>query len=435
MALRLPHIGPRARMLLRIVGYVALALVAFLFALQLTFPYERVKERLVEQLSSKYDVTIGGVDRGIMPGRLYFNNVALRTRQSKPEEPVHTLFIEKLQVDLGLLALIGQTASVDLDAKIGSGHLAGNISLSKGGTEIHLDGTNLPSQSLPMVELIGLPMSGMIQLSFDLDLPNEKLKTGRVGPDWSKAKGGVELGCPTGCAFGDGKAKFKPKLKNARNQAFAGDGIEFGKITLKQMIAKISIGDGQLTMKQFDTKSDDGELHVELSVALTEQFGDAQVGGCLRYNVSPSLTEREPKTAAAITTLGAPLGPDNLYHVRLDGKLKEMRKSGHLCGPEISGQNIDVPSGRPSRPNLTVQPPDEPVHRPGAGSGSTPTFNPPPPPAEAAAPADAAAPAPTPGPEGEAAPPGAAPGSADGHGSASPEGAPPPPPGIQDSGR
>ena len=59
----LPQVGPRAKKVLKIAGYVVLALVTFVFALQLSFPYNRIKERLVDQLSEKYDVSIGDVER------------------------------------------------------------------------------------------------------------------------------------------------------------------------------------------------------------------------------------------------------------------------------------------------------------------------------------------------------------------------------------
>ena len=90
---------------------VLLALVVFVFALQMTFPYGRVKEKVIDALSEKYDVTIGDVERGWIPGRLYFNHVLLKTRPGKDETP-SGLSIERLEVDLGLLALLRGAASV-----------------------------------------------------------------------------------------------------------------------------------------------------------------------------------------------------------------------------------------------------------------------------------------------------------------------------------
>jgi hypothetical protein len=86
----LGHLGPRSRKLVRYVGFVVLALVSFVFAFQLTFPFDRVKDKVVELLSEKYEVTIGSVDRGLVPGRMYFKAVSLRTRPTKVDEVATT---------------------------------------------------------------------------------------------------------------------------------------------------------------------------------------------------------------------------------------------------------------------------------------------------------------------------------------------------------
>ncbi len=89
---------------------------------------------------------------------MYFNDVSLRSRPTKPGETVSIFNIKRLEVDVGLLALLGRKASVDLDltignAKDGYGHIAGNITLpkfGKAGVELDLDGTDLPASSLPL---------------------------------------------------------------------------------------------------------------------------------------------------------------------------------------------------------------------------------------------------------------------------------------------
>ena len=245
------HLGNGVRKALRYAGFVLVALVVFVFALQLTFPYERVKDRVIDALSEKYDVLIGGVERGFVPGRLYFTGVQLRTRPATTEEPPSALFIERLEIDLGLLALVRGAASVNIDAKIGAGRLSGNITISKHGTKIDLDGASLASGSLPMKEVIGLPMGGKLDLSVELDLPNEPNKAGKVGPDWSKAEGRIDLACLTGCTIGDGKTKLKIKAKNASGQAFAKDGIDFGPVNVESLVARVDIKSGKLDVSKW----------------------------------------------------------------------------------------------------------------------------------------------------------------------------------------
>lgn len=360
---QLPNLGPRARTALRIAGYVFLALVTFVFALQMTFPYDRVRAKLEEALASKYQVSMAGVERGWIPGRVYFNSVTLQTRPTKPDEQTSTIFIERLEVDLDILPLLSGAASVGLDAKIGGGHIEGDVRISKGGTVVSFSGTNLQSQMLPMRDAIGLPMSGTVEFDVDLDLPNEKQKSGRTAPNWQKAEGGARLACPSGCTFGDGKTKLTMKLKNARSAAFAADGLDFGKVTLKSLLAKVEIKRGQLSITQFEAPSDDGTLHVDYTMELQPVFAESTVTGCLRFNGSPGLLQREPKTFSALTATGAPLGPDNLFHIRLTDKFKDMKRLGQPCGGAVANKDSSG-SSRPSLPSAPspVPPvPDEPV--------------------------------------------------------------------------
>jgi type II secretion system protein N len=364
MAVRVPNLGPRMRKVVRYGGFALVGLITFVFAVQLTFPFARVKDKVVELLSEKYDVTIGDVERGILPGRMYFKAVSLRTRPTSVDEPPTTFYIEQLEINLGLFALLRGTAQVKLDAKIGPGHIKGTVALSRDGTDIDLVGDDLPSASLPMREALGLPMSGKVRFAFALDLPSEKSKAGKVGPMWTKAEGGLELACPTGCTIGDGKSKLRAKLKNRAQQAFAEGGIDFGKVNVDTLLANVTIKNGKLTVTKFDVKSPDGDLHVDLDMTLNQDLQSSQVTGCLRFKGSDGLLKREAKTHAAISTTGAPLGPDNLFHIRLDGPLREVRRLGQVCGSAAANTNMDSPNGGAGpRPNLTVTP-DSPTTRP-----------------------------------------------------------------------
>jgi len=418
MALQLPNLGsrPRVRKVLSYLGFAVLGLVTFVFAFQMTFPFDRVKDKVVDQLTEKYEVSIGGVERGFIPGRVYFNAVSLRTRPAKADDVATTFYIEQLEVDLGLLPLIHGTIVVKLDAKIGPGHLKGDIALSKDATTIELAGTDLPSASLPMREVLGLPMSGKLRFTFNLELPNEKAKTtGKVGPNWLKAEGNAELACPSGCTVGDGKTKLKFNVANKSQQAFAENGIDFGKVNIDSLLATIELKEGKLDITKFEAKSGDGELHVDFGLTLNQDLAQSQVAGCLRYNGSSALLKREPKTHAAISTTGAPLGPDNLFHIKLDGTLKQMRRLGIICGATAAGMKPpEGQGGTTARPNLTITP--EPPAKP-AGSGNSITIPQPsqvaqPPPQPATVPqngGNAAPHVPPSGPTGESPPPNTAP--------------------------
>jgi type II secretion system protein N len=404
--------------------------VTFIFAFQMTFPFDRIKDKIVEALADKYDVTIGGVERGLIPGRVYFDAITLRTRPTKASDIATTFHIDQLEVDLGLLALVRSTIAVKLDALIKPGHIKGRVAIASGGTSIHIAGDDLPSGSLPVREALGLPMSGTVRFSFDLELPNERAKPGgKAGPNWGKAEGRAEFACPSRCTVGDGKSKLMLTTNNARQQAFldeGGGGIDFGKVNIESLLADVEIKNGRLEITRFETRSGDGDLHIAFSMQLNQDLPSSQVAGCLRFRGSDALLKREPKTHAAFSTTGAPVGPDNLFHIKLDGPLRQVRRIGVVCS-STSGPDS---AGPPPRPNLSISP--EPAARPpGLGSVSMP---PPPQPSIAQPPAaPPAAPAQTgssevphaPGAVGEGPPPVVYPST----GSAVAPGAPPAPSG------
>ncbi len=426
---RLPfdRLGPRTRKILRYVGYVFFALIVFVFALQMTFPYDRVKDKIIEAMSEKYDVTIGSVERGWMPGRVYFHNFSIRTRQTKPEETVTQFFINTLEVDVGVLSMLGGNIAVDFDAtlgdkRVGYGNLEGSIkiaSFGRGSITANVEGNTLPGDALPMRALLGLPMTGKLQFSISANLPVEKSKLGKTAINWQKAAGSLSLTCPSGCTFGDGKTKLKPLLKNTRNQAMVGEGIDFGKVSMDTLVAKATMKKGKLTVDKFDTTSKDGTLKIDYAMTLEKEFGDSMVAGCLRFKGSDDLLRREPKTHAAISTTGAELRGDGLFHIRLTDRFKDMKRLNQECGPGTNTNSNGEDFSRPaSRPNLTVQPDTG-----GSGTGTAaapPTGSP----GETTKPTMPATPTPTP-PPADAAAAGSAVGSATGSGAV---GGPPPTP-------
>jgi type II secretion system protein N len=432
MAIQLPfktpqvNLGPRTRKILKYGGYVFFAIFVFVFALQLSFPYSRVKDKLVEAGSDKYTITVNKVERGLVPGRVYFKGVSVTPLKKKPDEVVQAFYIDELQLDVGIMPLIGGKIVLDFDATIGDkkngyGHLEGEVSVGKfgkGDIAANISGSSLPTIDLPMIALIGLPMDGKMQFSVNVDLPMEKSKMGKTGINWQRVTGDISLACPKGCTFGDGKTKLKPLLKNTRNQVMVGEGIDFGKVILDKLAAHVSIKRGTLKVDKFEAPSKDGEIHVDYEMKLEKSFDESAVTGCLRFKGSDDLLRREPKTHAALSTTGAELRSDGLFHIRLTDRFKDMKRLNQECGPNgqvgPSGGGGDS-GGRDSRPNLTVQP-DE-AAKPGLGSAAFSPTAPAPPVPETPAPAQdagtgsanptgGALPPPTPAPGAHEQPPG-----------------------------
>ena len=436
------RLGRRGTIILRYVGIVVLALVVFAFALQATFPYERVKDRAVEALSGSYDVTIGSVDRGIFPGNVTFNDVTLRSRPKDPAEIPMVVVVKQIDVKLGLLTLLGLNITANLDLTIGTpkgyGHIKGSLTwpkLGKAGINIALEGSELPGTSLPLRSAMGLPMTGKLDFAIDLELPVSKNKMGRSSTDWTKADSTLDLSCPTGCTLGDGHTKLKPLLKNRSNQVMVGDGIDFGEVNISSMevhaVFTPAVGDpdahsssykpGKFELTKFDIKSPDGELHVDYLMTMATTIDESIVAGCLRFKPNESLLKKEEtkKTYGAISTTGAELRSDGLFHIKLSDRFKDMKRLNAECGKNAPASKIGNgedfsphPTGRP-----TIQPTPPDIH-PGSATlplpPPQPEPTPPPPPAGSATPMVPTSPA---GSAGSAIPPEGAAAGAGGSGS------------------
>jgi len=392
-----PQLGRRTRKVLFGVGMFFLALLTFVFAFQAVFPYGRVSDRLEDLAAAKIDLKVGKVKRSWVPGRFFLENVTLKTYPTKDEidqamaiadpkerdkalaQASTTFFIDEVMVDVGMLSFLKGTASVDFVAKLDDGRISGNLSVSKGRTVVAINGSDVPSERLPMREVLSnLPMAGDVDFSVELDLPNNKLKNGKVGPDWPNAEGEIEFECPSGCTIGDGKAKLKLKAKNARSQAFAGEGTEFGKVQITSLLAQAELKDGKFDITKFDSKSPDIELHVDYTMTLAENIDQSAVLGCIRFKGTDALRKREPKTYDQILLTGAARNmSDGLDNIKLEGTFKALRKLAKLCGPNAgNGRDIDTPTH--NRPNLTIHTDDAPPPTP-TTHAPTPPINPPPP--------------------------------------------------------
>jgi type II secretion system protein N len=411
------RLGRRGTRVMRYVGIVVLALLVFVFALQATFPYERLKDRAIEAIESSYDVQVGSVERGIIPGNVTFHDVTLRSRPASKDEVPMLVVVKQLDVKLGLLAVLGMNASIDLDLTVGNpagyGHIKGNLTFpkfGKAGVKIALEGDDLPGATLPLRNLLGLPMTGKLGFAIDLDLPVTKNKMGRSATDWSKAEGTLDLTCATGCTLGDGHTKLKPLLKNHSNQVMVGDGIDFGEAHISSLdvhaVFTAAVGDpdahsssykaGKFEVTKFELKSPDGELHVDYLMTMATTLDESVVTGCLRFKPNDILLKKEEtkRTYAAISTTGAELRSDGLFHIKLSDRFKDMKRLNAECGPNAAASKIGNGEDFTAHPNPTGRPTIQAM--PDRGSAVTapppppPPITPPPPPPPTAMPAGSA---------------------------------------------
>jgi type II secretion system protein N len=346
---KLPDFGPRTRKVLKIVGYVFLGLFSFVYALHLTFPYSRLKDKGVEALASKYDVTVQDVERGWLPGDFSLVNVKLATRPSKPGEVAKIIKIDRLDVDIGILSALGGGVDVDIDAKIGPGSLGGTISIEKGRVVLDLASHNLPLSDVPGLDsVLGMPASGPGHVVAKLDLPNN---------DWRKATGRIAVDC-SGCTFGGPGAFFKPKNATSRTAAWAGEGVPVPRLMVSKLAAEWTIGKGKISTKKWTFDSPHLQAQLEWEATLEKDIKNARIdNACLRYRGTDALKQLDEKFYNALELTGGPLGPDDLRHLKLVGTLGNFKALGKECGGGGGGEDtVGGGDGGPRRPNLDAVP-------------------------------------------------------------------------------
>jgi type II secretion system protein N len=329
-----------------------LALVVFVFALHWTFPYRRVADKMVDALAERYDVTYADVGRGFWPGSMRLKGVALRSKQLKPDDKVTTLYFSEVKLDVGILALLGRKASVDIDASLGGGSIEGNVVMGKDYFETEMTTHGLPLGTLPFLHTaIGLPMDGKLNLDIHLRVP---------AGNWKEAEGRIGISCP-GCTVGDGVEKIKPKARPGARSVFANDGITVPKLDLGNFTGEIEISKGKGVIKKLGATSKDGELTVTGELVLARKFIDSTLPGCIRFKISDDLKKREPNFGNIQMVLGVALDAEGYSNLRIRGKVNELKylgaancKGGAGEAPEdpMLGGGVGGFPGRPSRPSI-----------------------------------------------------------------------------------
>ena len=350
------------RKLLKWVGYPLLALLTFVFTLAYTFPYDRLKDKIVEGLSDKYDVSIMSVEPTLVPGAFVIKTMVLRTRPKTADEKPAVVLIDEIEVNVGVMSALlwsvdVASIGVEIEAQIAGGSLGIEIEHAKGSNTISLAAHTkmLPIGSLPGVaEAVGLPMTGGISADIDVTLPQGK---------WSKASGFIKFSC-IGCTVGDGIAKMtmKPQPGSANNRraqrrnAFASDGLTVPQLNLGAVLGEIEIDNGTGEIKAFSAKSQDGFLSVTGDIDFKDPFNQTLFPGCMTFGFSEELKAREPKFMG----IEAGLPPkakqaDGSYSIPTKGKLVALRFDvRRQCGDKSSGSNV---ASKRSRPKITTKDP------------------------------------------------------------------------------
>ncbi len=244
--------SPTARHRLLVwVGYPAFAVFAFLLSVYWTFPYDRVRDYVVQEVEQP--VGPGGtrhdsgmrlqIDElspsfltGVVLEGVRFTKLPTPTPGSTGDEKPIVVQVERLSARISLLALLRGTKAVSFDAELGGGEIEGEFALSE--DETHLEATvdAVELRQLGVISaLVGLPVSGVLGGTVDLT----------IGKETAATKGGIDLSI-TGLVVGDGRAKLKL-------EGMGPEGLSVGRIEAGKLVIKATVEAGVAKFTQLGT--------------------------------------------------------------------------------------------------------------------------------------------------------------------------------------
>ena len=309
---------PRRRKILSAIGYGAfywLMLIVFFF---LSFPYERLKERLVHDFNARQTgpdplhLEVDSIGSYWLSG-VEADGMRLITQPppdpttGKPVKPKVTT-VERAHARISLLSLLFGRRVVTFGAKAFGGSLDGSVTDSDAERVLDIDMDGLDLGQTPLLAgLIGLPVSGKLSGTANLITPEARL---------SKAEGKVSLKL-AGLSVGDGKAKIR-------------DIIALPKLDAGELSLEAEVKSGQVNVTELAAAGPDLELNAQGTIRLRDQADQSILSLSAEFKFTDHYTNKDDMTRALFGPSGAfdldaknrrAKRPDGFYSWRVNGSL------------------------------------------------------------------------------------------------------------------
>lgn len=293
----------------------------FVFAL-VTFPYDKLKERIVATFNAQQRATSGHQELQIdeMTGHFLtgvkMKGVHLFSASTDPTKGATEIKIDEATARISLLGLLvgNQDVAFRVDAFGGTIKGAYDVHGKDRRVELELDGVDI-GQIPPITDLIGLPLEGKMSGTISLFLPEGKA---------SKGSGGVTLDIKE-VAVGDGKAKLKGALALPR--------LAVGDVKL---VAEAK--EGVLKVSKLGATGKDLELQGEGRIGMRDLATDSLADIAVRFKINDGYRTKSDITKSLFGAPGSNVPP--LFE--LDPKVKQSKRPDGFYSWAIRG-----PLGRP----------------------------------------------------------------------------------------
>ena len=333
--MRLPKFSSRGQRILKAVGYGAFYWFALIVFAYLTFPYDRLKDRIIHEfnvrqfgpdafrleLDSLSSYWFTGVEadgiRLLSPSKPPTAGAGPPAAELKPS----VLSIDSAHARVGILPLLIGSVRIRFGADAFDGAISGQTYESDGTRRLELDVEDVAlSKAKLLADTVGLPLAGTLGGQVELALPEGKL---------AKAEGAIKLKIK-GLSVGDGKAKIRDTIALPK--------VEAGDLSLEGESTA-----GQLKILEFSASGPDLELSSEGGVRLRDPMQTSLLTLTARFRFTDRFMGRNDMTRALFGAPGSSVpglfdldpknkrakSPDGFYGWRVLGPIAHLQFTPH----------------------------------------------------------------------------------------------------------
>ena len=232
-----------------LIWYILYGIFCLLLFIYIRFPYEKLQDVILAQLSNNLSVNISVKEKSFrFP--LGFKWKKVKITKTAENSKVSSYRIDELKLGRNIIPLIILRKSYYIDAQVYGGEIAGDLLLRK--NEYQIDEKTVKDLELNRIYTAkneqGSKLSGKLNSSFNLSVPNE------------------------GLSLATGKASVN--LKDVKIENFWS---LLPKVSLSDLKTEIKFFKGRGTIKTFEATGDDIKITGKGSFDLSNQFSESKL--------------------------------------------------------------------------------------------------------------------------------------------------------------
>jgi len=329
------------------VGYSTFFVTALFLFIYWSFPYDRVRDRIIAEFEKSQRVPPGAPRQQLTIGKLepswltgvILKDVALTTYPADPAKAISVLRADEIRARVAFGSIFSSAKDLTFSAHALSGTIEGSITHKLSATQtptpgkkdsgpkydrtikMDLDGIAL-AELAPLRDAVGTAVGGTLKGSMDVTYGETRI---------DKANGTIALEVEN-FWVSDGKIPFKvPALK----AVFGSEDITLPQIVIGNVPVQISVKNGVATIEKFEGKGKDLDLNVDGRVTLRESVNESDLAVGLKFKFNDTYKKKGESTAGLLLLLDSE--PKLRASKRSDGYYA-LRVAGPLAAPLIAPQ-------------------------------------------------------------------------------------------------